>query len=89
MALDHFKVYDLDDFITKLHQSLAEVSVPENLFEGYNRLKNINKKKDFVSRISSQPLLKYVLQKNLSIEEMSILAASKPKVFIIYLLLRS
>ncbi|MCR5706574.1 MAG: hypothetical protein K6G48_07250, partial [Acholeplasmatales bacterium] len=89
IGLDHYKVYELSDFVTMIHDALTEVEIPQGLFDGYNRLKNINKKKDFVSRIASKSLLKYILDKDLDIEQQAIVAASKPKVFIIYLLLRS
>lgn len=89
IGLDHYKVYELSDFVTMIHDALTEVEIPQGLFDGYNRLKNINKKKDFVSRIASKSLLKYILDKELDIEQQAIVAASKPKVFIIYLLLRS
>ena len=89
MQLNHYKVYDLNDFIALINDALNEAEFDTNLFEGFNRLKNINKKKDFVSRIASKSLLKYVLSKDLTVENLAILAASKPKVFIIYMLIRS
>lgn len=90
MSLDYYNVYDLKDFVSLIRAGLNEVEPIENPFEGYQRLKNINRKKDFVSRISSKTLLKYLLDLKEPEEELlAVVAASKPKVFIIYLLLRS
>ena len=90
MSLDYYNVYDLKDFVSLIRAGLNEVELLENPFEGYQRLKNINRKKDFVSRISSKTLLKYLLDSKEPEEELlAVVAASKPKVFIIYLLLRS
>ena len=90
MSLDYYKIYDLKDFVSLIRAGLNEVGLIENPFEGYQRLKNINRKKDFVSRISSKTLLKYLLDLKEPEEELlAVVAASKPKVFIIYLLLRS
>ncbi len=89
VSLDHYKVYKLEDFISLINEALNQVEYDTDLFMGYSRLKNINKKKDFVSRMSSMSLLKYALNNEFDMEGLAVLASSKPKVFIIYMILRS
>lgn len=90
-SIDHYRVYDLKMMLDIFISNILELELDLNLFDGYFKLKSINKQKDFVSRMDDKKLLRYLLDENkeLNIEELAIICASKPIIFIIYTLIQT
>lgn len=90
-GIDYHKVYTVDDMVNLIEYNILNIENDENLFDGYLKLKSINKQKDFVSRMDDKKLLKYMTSRKSKwpIEDLAVILSSKPIVFIIYMIISS
>ncbi len=91
--LDAYKVYNVYEVLYLLISNINGITCCDTLFKNYSRLKNILKKKDFVSRIDDMSLIRYLYEyhkweEKVEDELLVVILASKPKVFLIYMVLK-
>lgn len=88
--VDYYKKYDLHQMFQIIESEISMLDFNPNLYNGYLRLKSINKQKDFVSRMDDKFLIKDLFNRELElpIEELAIICASKPIIFIIYMIMK-
>ncbi len=85
--MDHYEVYDILDFIKQIKNEIDMVVVSKNTISYYEKLKTVNGKRNYLSKMDNKQLLKMCLTKGLNIIDMAILATCKAKVLLAYLVL--
>ncbi|MGM9972379.1 MAG: patatin-like phospholipase family protein [Anaeroplasmataceae bacterium] len=91
LNIDHYIVYNLNEILTIIDSMIASIDYVD-VFNGYSRLKNPGRQRDFISKIDDKSLLRYLYEKILNEEELSVellanILASKPIIFISYCVL--
>lgn len=95
LAIDHLAVYEVKDLIEKIVSTLFHLETLEtDLFNGYLRIKASSKQKEFIIRLDDNKLIKYLSDLIIDNEEenkdlMFLIAACKPKIFLVYALLKA
>lgn len=91
---DHYEVYDFLKMYDKIDEMVLELDYNPDLFNGFTRVKNEVRKRDFISKMDDRILLRYLYEKIKTKEELEVshlvnILASKPVVLIIYLVLKN